>query len=707
MSSFPQGLSGLNASSKNLEVIGNNIANANTYGAKTSRAEFSHVYTAALGQAGTVQAGAGVRTDTVSQQFTQGNITDTGISTDLAISGDGFFQVSDGINPTMYTRNGQFKVNNAGELVNNDGLHLMGYGVNASGQIMSGTLQALRVPTASVAPRVTSTAKLEMNLDSGATLKDPALLAAQKAADGAYQAKVDKTYAAKASVGDAIQAVQDNLKNVVDAARSSGHPDAPRLVKEKADTAKILAKELVDLGSDFDPATADLTLPKYAAYKAAKDADDNAGTALVAVLPLGQEGAAAAINAQAYLNAAKTAADSVATVAVAKNAMAAAAAAINGAGILNPDALDNPDPAHGAKAADVRDGTTLVADKEQTARKLAEEEAKLGPDFDPATADPALPKYSAYFAAKALDDDANTALAGFAGAAAAITAQVRLNLATSAAGEAKTAADDLATKTATLMTASRDAASFDPANTTTYNYATSQKAYDAQGQEVTLSYYFQKGATDPVTNQTSWNVFVSANGQLLKDKDTSTQPLRLQLDFPAGGKAPTGTSSFALDIPSVTTGTGVKSLPLTVQFDLSKATQYGSPTAVTKQEQDGYAAGNVSSINVQEDGTVMAVYSNGKSFAAGQVELAKFINPQGLQPLSGNLWAGTPASGDPVRGTPANGVVGKLRANALEESNVDIAAELVNMITAQRSYQANAQTIKTQDQVMQTLINLR
>jgi len=103
----------------------------------------------------------------------------------------------------------------------------------------------------------------------------------------------------------------------------------------------------------------------------------------------------------------------------------------------------------------------------------------------------------------------------------------------------------------------------------------------------------------------------------------------------------------------------------------------------------------------------MATYSNGQSKPAGQIELATFRNPQGLSPQGGNVWARTFASGDPTVGTPSTGNMGALQASALEESNVDLTGELVDMITAQRVYQANAQTIKTQDAVLQTLVNLR
>ena len=123
--------------------------------------------------------------------------------------------------------------------------------------------------------------------------------------------------------------------------------------------------------------------------------------------------------------------------------------------------------------------------------------------------------------------------------------------------------------------------------------------------------------------------------------------------------------------------------------------------------QDGYAPGQLNSITVENNGIVMARYSNGQSKPAGQIEVANFRNPQGLQPLGDNAWGRTFTSGDPVLGTPGNGNLGVLQSGALEESNVDLTGELVNMITAQRTYQANAQTIKTEDQIMQTLVNMR
>ena len=137
--SFQQGLSGLNATSKNLEVIGNNIANAATYGAKASRAEFADVYATALNGAGTNAIGIGVNLAAVSQQFTQGNILTTDNPMDLAINGAGFFQVSDGNSPVVYSRNGQFKIDRDGFIVNNQLQKLLGYPASGNGVIQPGS----------------------------------------------------------------------------------------------------------------------------------------------------------------------------------------------------------------------------------------------------------------------------------------------------------------------------------------------------------------------------------------------------------------------------------------------------------------------------------------------------------------------------------------------------------------------------------------
>jgi flagellar hook protein FlgE len=419
--SFQQGLSGLNATSKNLDIIGNNIANANTFGSKVARAEFTDVYAASLGSGGGSTVGIGTKLGAVSQQFTQGNITTTQNALDLAINGGGFFQVSGPGEPVTYSRNGQFKVDRDGYIVNNSGLRLMGYPADGSGQIQPGQAVALKLPTDGIDPAPTSLIDLEFNLDS-------------------------------------------------------------------------------------------------------------------------------------------------------------------------------------------RQGPTLPA---------------AGPQIVFTDAD-------------------------------------------------------------------------------TYNNATSLTLYDSKGQEVAVSFYFQKAAND------TWNVYATANGTTIGGTADAPLPLTT-VEFAPDGSGPVApVGPLTVDIPASTNAAGAETTAIPgIQLDLMSGTQFGSSFGVTNMRQDGFSAGQLNAIAIEPNGIVSARYSNGQSKPAGQIEIATFRNPQGLQPVGDNGWARSYASGDPIVGVPGDGNLGVLQAGALEESNVDLTAELVSMIVAQRVYQANAQTIKAQDQILQTMVNLR
>ena len=228
---------------------------------------------------------------------------------------------------------------------------------------------------------------------------------------------------------------------------------------------------------------------------------------------------------------------------------------------------------------------------------------------------------------------------------------------------------------------------FDPTDEQSYNNATSVTAYDQWGTPVALTFYFVKSSTTANT----WDVQMTENGV------AQAAPVIAGLEFDVNG--PTATVSPMANI-TLTAG-------FSFDLDLSQATQFGSAFSVTSLDADGYAAGQLAGINIDKNGVIVARYSNGETTSAGKVVLANFKNPQGLQPLGGNAWAQTGASGDAMPNAPGDGNAGVLQSGALEESNVDLTAELVNMITAQRSYQANAQSIKTEDQVLQTLVNLR
>ncbi|WP_338848435.1 flagellar hook protein FlgE [Massilia sp. W12] len=162
---------------------------------------------------------------------------------------------------------------------------------------------------------------------------------------------------------------------------------------------------------------------------------------------------------------------------------------------------------------------------------------------------------------------------------------------------------------------------------------------------------------------------------------------------------------FRVDIP-VHPPTGALS-PISMEVDYSGTTQFGSNFSTNALKQDGYTSGRLSGFSTSSDGLMVARYTNGQSNVLAQLVLANFTNPNGLAPLGNNAWAETAASGAALVGVPNSASLGVLQASAVEDSNVDLTQELVEMITAQRVYQANAQTIKTQDSVLQTLVNLR
>jgi len=232
-------------------------------------------------------------------------------------------------------------------------------------------------------------------------------------------------------------------------------------------------------------------------------------------------------------------------------------------------------------------------------------------------------------------------------------------------------------------------ASFNPLLPATFNFSTATTIYDSLGQSHNMTLYFNKTAAN------TWGVSTYVDG-------AATAGGVSVLTFNTNG------SFLGVTNPtqSATLVNGAAT-PLAVTLNYAQMTQFGSAFGVNTLNQDGYASGRLNGFNIGADGVILGRYSNGQSQSLGQVALANFVNPQGLQPLGNNQFGDTPTSGAPLVGTPNSASLGVLQSAAVEDSNVDLTAELVNMITAQRVYQANAQTIKTQDQVLQTLVNLR
>ena len=231
---------------------------------------------------------------------------------------------------------------------------------------------------------------------------------------------------------------------------------------------------------------------------------------------------------------------------------------------------------------------------------------------------------------------------------------------------------------------------FDPSDPTSYTNSTAITVYDSLGNSHTVQSYFVKTADN------SWNVYTTADGADITPAPTPVMQFTTTAAY----------DTAASTVGSVTfTPTGAN--PITLSQDYTKSTQYGSVFSINRQIQDGYTSGRIASFSIGPDGIILGRYTNNETKQLGRVMLANFGNPNGLVSLGGNQWAATSESGDELLGSPGSSTMGLLQSSALEDSNVDLTAELVNMITAQRTYQANAQTIKTQDQVLQTLVNLR
>lgn len=264
-------------------------------------------------------------------------------------------------------------------------------------------------------------------------------------------------------------------------------------------------------------------------------------------------------------------------------------------------------------------------------------------------------------------------------------------------------------------------ANVDPA---TYNYTTGVDVYDSLGNSHRMTYYFQKTATAG-----TWNMYASVDGTLMDgtgDTPNLTTPTVVTFDtlgqlstingtaVPPNPAAVAGTKPeipVSIDLAKVASNLGrsdwgAKS-PLTFKINLAGTTQYGATSATNQMLQDGYTSGNLSGLSVDASGVVQGRYSNGQTKNVGQLVLASFQNPNGLANIGGNQWVETSQSGQPTVDSPGSGQLGAVQSNAQEDSNVDLTGELVKMITQQRNYQASAQTIKTQDSVMNTIVNLR
>ena len=231
---------------------------------------------------------------------------------------------------------------------------------------------------------------------------------------------------------------------------------------------------------------------------------------------------------------------------------------------------------------------------------------------------------------------------------------------------------------------------FNPTDATTYNNTTSLTVYDSLGAAHTAQLYFIKGAA-----ANTWSAQLYVDGNSVGTPQTLTYSTAGTLTTPANGQV-----NFGSYPPS----TGAS--PMNITFNFGTSTQYGDTFGVNAIAQNGYTTGSLTGINISQNGVVQANFTNGQSKSLGQVALANFENPQGLAQTGNTQWLQTFASGSAVHGVAGGSGFGTIQSGALEQSNVNITAQLVNMITAQRDFQANAQMINTANMVTQAVLKL-
>jgi flagellar hook protein FlgE len=226
---------------------------------------------------------------------------------------------------------------------------------------------------------------------------------------------------------------------------------------------------------------------------------------------------------------------------------------------------------------------------------------------------------------------------------------------------------------------------FDKTDPLSFNSSTVSVVYDSLGVQHSVTQYFVKTGTNQVTAHYTF--------------DGTDLPTTTTLDFDTGGQLVTPVGAISLPL-----GTPTGAAAMTINLDYTGTTQFAGEATTTTNAANGYASGTMTGVQIASDGSVMAQYSNGQKQRIGTLALATFPDEGALTAVSDTSWAVSNASGSPLYFTPGSGMAGSLTAGALEQSNVDMTAELVDLMSAQRNYQANTKVITAQDEMMKTLM---
>ena len=644
---FQTSLSGLNAAQTNLSVTGNNIANASTNGFKRSRAEFADIYASSFSS--TSQVGSGVRVANIGQQFAQGNVEFTDNSLDLSISGEGFFILRDTSGGELYTRAGAYLVDRDGFIVNSRDQRLQGYAPTVLGD--------LRIDNAASPANATTSTEINLNLNANAIspIVDAATasyttdsLAAILAVDYSPTPAVAGTdtinFGATGPLAGHTVVVNGVTFTFVDSAAASTVDDATTVTVNVDYTGGATASDAAD---------------EFAAAFATAVADALTSAALTGLT---------AVNAGTVTTISDTAAGLAATV----GRVITASSATVTQNVTGADEIDNS--ATFSITSPNGNSVTVTLDSAVTLASLA----------------------------AAIEGHANFVAADFTVTQDAVANTLNFTANDPALlGEFNFGGDPILTSGDPVSVTGTSAVVFNRNNPNTYNFSTSTTVYDSLGRSHTQTVFFVKDNTEANT----WHTHVFIGNEPI----VPANPDDARVVFNTNGQLAAGTTAttYGTFTPLTDGITGQEANPMVIVVDYDGSTQFAAQSAVNGLYQDGYTSGRISGVNIDSNGVIFARYTNGQSTALGTVALARFENPNGLQPVGDTNWARTFQAGEMVPGMAGTGSLGQIQSGALEASNVDLSAALVNMIIAQRDFQANAKMISTEDAITQTIINIR
>lgn len=685
--SFIIGLSALNAAQQEISVTGNNIANSGTTGFKASRTIFGDVYAASVLGGGGTQAGSGVTLQEIKQSFNQGNISFTNSTLDMAINGEGFFVLS-GESGTSYTRAGAFGTDRNGFIVNSAGERLQGFLPSPTGQPTGGgPLNDLRVTTGEIPPRATTGVASMINLDASA---QPSALVGTTLSSNSGRSSAPVEIAAGNPIVNGYQA---NTIRVV------GSDNVARLISVNANaTANAVAQQFSAVNGITARASSVAYLSDFAAGAVnfnigGLNFSDTIDTTDTDTITASLQSLADQINATVTNTSARV---------------------IDNAGLPMLEVTHNT-------GADLRfsGGATPAGTFNVTGSQRDAASGALSPSAD-------VP--AAY--------DTTGGGTVVVGGVVEFTLDEGVNMTASAVDTDGGAIDqsDPAFTASIFGDISADDAldgipfatnQFDPRNPDTYYRSTAVTIYDSLGNQHSLTKYFVKERPDETGNNNLWSVYMQIDDRNIGYDPNSVdgQPVmaRFDLRFDDNGIYDPNQSPIQITnwtpVDSAGRRQGAGPIPgnpnvaeqqtnSNFTIDLSQLTQFGGDFSVQSNNQDGFAKGQLTGLEINPRGLVSARFSNGQSRALGEVALANFANPNGLSNLGGTKFAETSESGAASVSGAATAGLGAIQSGALEDSNVDLPAQLVQLIISQRNYQAAAQVISAQDTATQTIINL-